>query len=60
MELKIMQKTYDLALYLYPALRQFPKSEKHTMNVSYTNQYVRGIGSAWRRRYLRIATLLCL
>ena len=31
MELKIMQKTYDLALYLYPALRQFPKSEKHTM-----------------------------
>ena len=31
MELKIMQKTYDLALYHYPALRQFPKSEKHTM-----------------------------
>lgn len=25
-----MQKTYDLALYLYPALRHFPRSERHT------------------------------
>jgi len=30
MELKIMQKTYDLALYLYPALLHFPRSERHT------------------------------
>jgi len=29
--LKILQKTYDMILYAYPVLRQFPKSEKHTL-----------------------------
>ena len=31
MELKILQKMYDLILYIYPVLVQFPKSEKFAM-----------------------------
>ena len=31
MELKILQKMYDLILYIYPILVQFPKSEKFVM-----------------------------
>ena len=30
-ELKILQKTYDMIQYGYVCLRQFPKSEKHTL-----------------------------
>jgi len=30
-ELKILQKMYDLILYIYPVLVQFPKSEKFAM-----------------------------
>lgn len=30
-ELSILQKTYDLFPYLYGSLRQYPKSEKHTL-----------------------------
>ena len=30
-ELKILQKTYDMIEYGYSALRQYPKSEKHTL-----------------------------
>jgi len=30
--LLIYQKFYDLLIYLYIALRQFPKSEKHTLS----------------------------
>ena len=30
-ELKILQKTYDMFQYLYDSLRQYPKSEKHTL-----------------------------
>ena len=31
MELKILQKMYDLILYIYPVLVQFPRSEKFAM-----------------------------
>jgi hypothetical protein len=31
LELKILQKTYDMILYAYPALKNFPRSEKHTL-----------------------------
>lgn len=31
MDLQILQKTYDMMLYAYPALAQFPRSEKHTL-----------------------------
>ena len=30
-DLKILQKTYDMIEYGYIALRQFPKSERHTL-----------------------------
>jgi four helix bundle protein len=30
-DLQILQKTYDMMLYAYPALAQFPKSERHTL-----------------------------
>ncbi|KYD24628.1 MULTISPECIES: diversity-generating retroelement protein Avd [Anoxybacillaceae] len=30
-DLKILQKTYDMIQYGYVALRQYPKSEKHTL-----------------------------
>lgn len=30
-ELKLQQKIYDMMLYAYPALNQFPKSEKFTL-----------------------------
>lgn len=30
-QLKITQKIIDMMLYTYPALKQFPKSEKHAM-----------------------------
>lgn len=30
-DLKILQKTYDMIQYGYIALRQYPKSEKHTL-----------------------------
>ncbi|MED4977235.1 diversity-generating retroelement protein Avd [Heyndrickxia faecalis] len=30
-DLKIIQKTYDMIVYGYSALRQYPKSEKHTL-----------------------------
>lgn len=30
-DLKILQKTYDMIQYGYICLRQFPKSEKHTL-----------------------------
>ncbi|WNF36392.1 diversity-generating retroelement protein Avd [Bacillaceae bacterium IKA-2] len=30
-ELKILQKTYDMIVYGYTSLRQYPKSEKHTL-----------------------------
>ncbi|MHC8516973.1 diversity-generating retroelement protein Avd [Sporosarcina sp. ITBMC105] len=30
-DLKILQKTYDMIEYGYSALRQFPKSERHTL-----------------------------
>jgi len=30
-ELKILQKTYDMIQYGYICLRQYPKSEKHTL-----------------------------
>lgn len=30
-DLKILQKTYDMVQYGYTALRQFPKSERHTL-----------------------------
>lgn len=30
-ELKILQKTYDLSLYLYQCLQQYPKSEKYAL-----------------------------
>ena len=33
MELKILQRTYNLILYLYPVLKQFPRSERHTLVV---------------------------
>jgi four helix bundle protein len=31
LELQILQKTYDMMLYVYPALTQYPKSERHTL-----------------------------
>lgn len=31
MELKILQKIYDMMLYVYQALAQFPRSERHTL-----------------------------
>ncbi|WJQ12742.1 diversity-generating retroelement protein Avd [Geobacillus stearothermophilus] len=30
-DLKVLQKCYDMILYGYTALRQYPKSEKHTL-----------------------------
>ena len=30
-ELTVLQKTYDMFGYLYDSLRQYPKSEKHTL-----------------------------
>lgn len=30
-ELKLMQKVYDMMEYAYPALAQYPKSEKHAL-----------------------------
>jgi len=30
-ELKVLQKTYDMIQYGYTCLRQYPKSEKHTL-----------------------------
>lgn len=30
-QLLIMQKTYDMMLYVYPALKQFPRSERHQL-----------------------------
>ncbi len=31
MQLQILQKTYDMILYAYPALAQYPKAERHTL-----------------------------
>ena len=31
MQLLILQKTYDMILYAYPALAQYPKAERHTL-----------------------------
>lgn len=36
-ELKILQKTYDMILYGYIALVQFPKSEKHVLSAEIRN-----------------------
>lgn len=35
--MKIAQKWEDMALYLYTALRQYPKSERHTLAADTTN-----------------------
>lgn len=33
-ELKIYQKAYDMVLFSYPALKNFPKAERHTLVAS--------------------------
>ncbi|GAC42344.1 diversity-generating retroelement protein Avd [Paenibacillus popilliae] len=41
-ELKILQKCYDMVQYGYICLRQYPKSEKHTL-VAETKQCMMGL-----------------
>lgn len=47
-ELKILQKTFDMMNYAYPALAQYPKGEKFALVVGYKEVHGCYVGEDYR------------